>query len=84
MAAIQNQHAHYKRHIECDILLDHRNNPKNETSPLTVARYLRCTRSYYTHCLYFKLLNCDLGSEGYFKELLINGYCYKTNVIIKK
>ena len=39
---------------------------------------------YYTHCLYFKLLNCDLEPEGRFKESLINGYCYKTNTIVKK
>ena len=31
---------------------------------------------YYTHCLCFKLLNCDLEPEGHFKESLINGYCY--------
>ena len=29
---------------------------------------------YYTHCLYFKLLNCDLEPEGRFKESLIYGY----------
>ena len=34
---------------------------------------------YYTHCLCFKLLNCDLEPEGCFKESLIYGYA-----IIKK
>ena len=35
---------------------------------------------YYTHCLYFKLLNCDLEPEGRFKESLIYGYAIIINV----